>query len=91
MNIRTAWTNTLTRPNYTDIIPLAYYSGPALSVMWRNQDLTPGRSNNRDFSINFNQSRLGFLGLSYFTNKAVEEETGLDTVSYVSKKIYPPK
>tara|TARA_X000000368_G_scaffold377334_1_gene330933 strand:- start:383 stop:700 length:318 start_codon:yes stop_codon:yes gene_type:complete len=26
-------------------------------------------------------------GLSYFTNKAVEEETGLDTVSYVSKKI----
>ena len=67
LNIRAAWTNTLTRPNYTDIIPLAYYSGPALSVMWRNQDLTPGRSNNRDFSINFNQSRLGFLGLSYFT------------------------
>tara|TARA_Y100000741_G_C18131209_1_gene509184 strand:+ start:385 stop:702 length:318 start_codon:yes stop_codon:yes gene_type:complete len=26
-------------------------------------------------------------GLSYFTNKAVEEETGMDTVSYVSKKI----
>ena len=26
-------------------------------------------------------------GLSYFTNKAVKEETGLDTVSYVSKKI----
>ena len=26
-------------------------------------------------------------GLSYFTNRAVEEETGMDTVSYVSKKI----
>ena len=26
-------------------------------------------------------------GLSYFTNRAVKEETGMDTVSYVSKKI----
>jgi len=26
-------------------------------------------------------------GISYFTNKAVEEETGMDTVTFVSKKI----
>jgi hypothetical protein len=26
-------------------------------------------------------------GITYFTNRAVEEETGMDTVSYVSKKI----
>ena len=26
-------------------------------------------------------------GLTYFTNKAVEKETGMDTVTYVSKKI----
>ena len=26
-------------------------------------------------------------GLTFFTNKAVEEETGMDTVTYVSKKI----
>ena len=26
-------------------------------------------------------------GISYFTNKAVERETGMDTVSFVSKKI----
>ena len=26
-------------------------------------------------------------GISYFTNKAVEKETGMDTVSFVSKKI----
>tara|TARA_Y100000741_G_C18125623_1_gene506891 strand:+ start:419 stop:736 length:318 start_codon:yes stop_codon:yes gene_type:complete len=26
-------------------------------------------------------------GFTFFTNKAVEEETGMDTVSYVSKKI----
>ena len=26
-------------------------------------------------------------GITYFTNKAVEKETGMDTVSFVSKKI----
>ena len=26
-------------------------------------------------------------GITYFTNKAVKEETGMDTVSYISKKI----
>ena len=26
-------------------------------------------------------------GLSYFTNRAVEEETGMDTVSFVSNKL----
>jgi len=30
---------------------------------------------------------LSQAGLSYFTNRAVKEETGMDTVSYVSKKI----
>tara|TARA_B100000945_G_C20294528_1_gene554930 strand:+ start:18 stop:335 length:318 start_codon:yes stop_codon:yes gene_type:complete len=30
---------------------------------------------------------LSQAGISYFTNKAVEEETGMDTVTYVSKKI----
>ena len=26
-------------------------------------------------------------GITYFTNEAVKEETGMDTISYVSKKI----
>ena len=30
-------------------------------------------------------------GLTFFTNKAVEEETGMDTVSFVSKKIEEKK
>ena len=30
---------------------------------------------------------LSQAGLSYFTKRAVKEETGMDTVSYVSKKI----
>ena len=30
---------------------------------------------------------LGQAGMTYFTNKAVEKETGMNTVTYVSKKI----
>ena len=30
-------------------------------------------------------------GLTYFTNKAVEKETGMDTVTYVSKKNWATK
>ena len=30
---------------------------------------------------------VGQAGMTYFTNKAVEKETGMDTVTYVSKKI----
>ncbi len=31
--------------------------------------------------------KVSQAGLTFFTNKAVEKETGMDTVSYVSKKI----
>ena len=67
LNIRTAWTNTLTRPNYSDIIPLQEYLGTASAVDWRNQDLEPGESENRDFSISLNQDRIGFMSFGYFT------------------------
>ena len=67
LNIRAAWTNTLTRPNYSDIIPLQEYLGTASAVDWRNQDLEPGESENRDFSISLNQDRIGFISFGYFT------------------------
>ena len=71
-NIRAAWTNTLTRPNYTDIIPLQEFQGTASAVDWRNQDLKPGRSKNQDFSISFNQNRLGLISIGYFS-KNIED------------------
>ena len=67
LDFRAAWTNTLTRPNYTDIIPLVFYDGNDRSVEWRNQDLSPGKSNNKDFSISLNHNRLGFFNITYFT------------------------
>ena len=64
LNIRFASTNTLTRPNYTNIIPFREIH--TSTVDYRNPDLTPGKSKNKDIIITFNENRLGFLSVSYF-------------------------
>ena len=66
LSIRYAQTNTLTRPSYTDIIPLQRANGQAKSLDWRNKSLEPGLSNNIDFSISFNQDKLGLFTIGYF-------------------------
>jgi len=66
LNIRFARTNTLARPNYTDIIPLYEISGPGSSVDYRNPYLEPGLSENTDFTISINQHHLGLFSVGYF-------------------------
>ena len=66
LNIRFAKTNTLTRPNYTDILPLYYVSTGSQSIDYRNTALEPGKSENLDFSIAFNQKRLGLFSIGRF-------------------------
>ena len=67
--LRYASTNTLTRPNYSDIIPLYNVSGAARAVEYRNPFLEPGLSDNRDYVVSINNKHLGLLSLSYFTKK----------------------
>jgi len=66
LNIRFASTNTLTRPNYTDILPLYYISAGSQSIDYRNTAIEPGKSENLDFSIAFNQKRLGLFSIGRF-------------------------
>ena len=66
LNIRFASTNTLTRPNYTDILPLYYVSTGSQSIDYRNTGLEPGKSENLDFSIAFNQKHLGLFSIARF-------------------------
>ncbi len=66
LNIRFAQTNTLTRPNYTDIIPLYQIDGPGANVDYRNPYLKPGKSENLDYSITFLQNHLGLFSIGYF-------------------------
>ena len=66
LNIRFAQTNTLTRPNYTDIIPLYEIDGPGANVDYRNPFLEPGKSENMDLSVTFLQNHLGLFSVGYF-------------------------
>jgi len=67
--LRYASTNTLTRPNYSDIIPLYNIQGAPRTVTYRNPFLEPGLSENNDYVISFNNRHLGLLSFSYFTKK----------------------
>ena len=67
--VRYANTKTLTRPNYSDIIPLYNISGAARAVEYRNPYLEPGVSKNNDYVVSFNNKHLGLLSFSYFSKK----------------------
>ena len=67
--LRYASTNTLTRPNYSDIIPLYNINGAGRAVEYRNPFLEPGLSENNDYVVSFNNRHLGLLSFSYFTKK----------------------
>ena len=67
--LRYANTNTLTRPNYSDVIPLYNINGAARAVEYRNPFLEPALSENEDFVVALNNEYLGLLSFSYFTKK----------------------
>ena len=81
LSIRFASTNTLTRPNYTDIIPLQYWSGVGRTVDYRNSFLEPGKSANIDFNVSVNQNHLGLLSFGYF-------QKNIDDLIYSSGRRY---
>ena len=67
--LRYASTNTLTRPNYSDVIPLYNIQGAPRTVTYRNPFLEPGLSENNDYVVSINNKHLGLLSLSYFTKR----------------------
>ena len=69
ISIRYAKTNTLTRPDYSSIIPLTRATGFNRSLDWRNKFLEPGQSNNLDLSVSINQDKLGLLTVGYFEKR----------------------
>ena len=79
--LRYANTTTLTRPDYSDIIPLYNYLGSGGEVLYRNPFLEAGVSKNQDYVVAFNSKKLGLLSLSYFTK-------AIDGLVYSSGKRY---
>ena len=66
-DIRFAQTHTLSRPNYTQILPF-WYVRPT-SVSWKNADLKVARSLNNDLYFSVNQQHIGLLTLGVFTKR----------------------
>ena len=66
LNIKFAQTKTLTRPDYTSIIPLNRANGQSRTLDWRNKNLKPALSENLDFSLSFHENMLGLLSIGYF-------------------------
>ena len=66
LTLRYASTKTLTRPNYTDIIPFWEIDGPGSGVNYKTSDLSPGVSENTDYSVSVNNNYLGFFTITYF-------------------------
>ncbi|MDA9594439.1 carboxypeptidase-like regulatory domain-containing protein [bacterium] len=69
LSLRYANTSTLTRPNYTDILPFYNINGQNYLVEYSNPSLKPGESNNKDYVVSINNKKLGMLSFSYFTKK----------------------
>ena len=78
-DIRFAQTNTLSRPNYSQILPFWYITNT--SVSWKNADLKPARSLNNDLYFSVNQPYVGLFTVGYFT-KRIE-----DLIFSVGKKL----
>jgi len=66
LELRFAKTRTLSRPNYTDLIPLANYIGSSKSVNYRNPNIVPAVSENIDLSVSITQNYIGFISAGYF-------------------------
>ena len=69
LTLRYAQTKTLTRPNYSDILPFYHIAGLSRKIEYSNPSLTPGISDNKDYVISFNNKKLGLLSLSIFTKE----------------------
>ena len=73
LTLRFANTKTLTRPDYSSIVPMLRAAGAGNGTLdWRNKTLEPGVSTNTDLSISFLEDKLGLLTISYF-QKSIED------------------
>ena len=69
---RAAWTNTLARPNYYDLVPFEDKRPDDTELFLGNPDLKPTASSNIDLSLEKYFSSVGFVSVGYF-NKSIND------------------
>jgi TonB-dependent receptor len=79
LTIRGAWTNSLSRPNYFDLVPYRSISRGGEVLRMGNPFLRPTTSSNFDFSIEQYYKSIGILSLALFSKQ-------IDNFIYVHKE-----
>ncbi len=69
LGFRFAYTNTLTRPNFSRIIPGWHINTTNSFMAYKNYQLKPGESENFDFAVTVYQNHIGFLNAAFFYKK----------------------
>ncbi|MEO1053231.1 MAG: TonB-dependent receptor [Bacteroidota bacterium] len=70
--VRVAWSNTLARPNYFDLVPFEDRRVEDEELFRGNPDLDPTTSTNFDISVENYFKSIGFVSLGYF-NKSIDD------------------
>lgn len=69
---RAAWSNTLARPNYYDLVPYQDRRVEDQELFLGNPDLNPTTSSNIDLSLENYFASVGFVSVGYFT-KSIDD------------------
>lgn len=67
LKVRLAYTETLSRPNFTQYIPRSSYNALSTTITANNSNLKPAESSNYDLSVSVFQNHVGLFTVSAFT------------------------
>ena len=73
LKIRLARTETISRPNFQQLIPRTNVNFNLTQIQANNTDLKPSHSLNHDISISAYRNKLGLFTVSYFTKKISDD------------------
>ncbi len=68
MDLRTSFTQTISRPSYNRIIP-TWNLLPPRSLTWNNPDLEPIEATNLDVALSLYNNKIGLFTVGYFNKK----------------------
>lgn len=87
LDMRFAYTNTLTYPDFGDIVPILHIF--TQSVDWNNYLLKPGRSQNFDFSLSVYNNEIGLFTVNPFLKRINDLIFPSGTVHITDPSQYP--
>jgi len=79
-DVRASYTQTLSRPGYTEFLPSWHISAAPLSIDYSNPNLRPAKSENLDLYLSFYGNKIGLFTVGLFSKS-------IDDLIFSQKKI----